>query len=65
MSTHNMFLWRSKKISVILYAPAIQRMVERAYSVIPSIYLSVRLSVHGRDGISNMRLSFSGISNLR
>ena len=56
-----------------LYAPPplrYSKYVERAYSVIPvrpSVCLSIRPSVsvrvRGRDG-SNLRLSFSGVSNL-
>ena len=47
------------------YAPAIWRMVERAYSVIP-VYPSVcpSISIRVGDGVSNLCLSFSGISNL-
>ena len=53
------------KYHVTFYAPAIRRMVERAYmySVTPVVRLSV--CVHVRDGISNLRLRFPGISNLR
>ena len=45
-----------------VYAPDIQRMVERGNSV-TSVRPSVTVSV--RDGVSNLRLSFSGVSNLR
>ena len=44
------------------YAPAIRRMMERAYSVTPvRLFVSVRV----RDGVSNLHLSFSDVSNWR
>ena len=43
------------------YAPAIQRMVEGEYSVTPvPLFISIDIG----DGVSNLRLSFLGISNL-
>ena len=47
------------KIVDIFYAPAIQRMVERAYSY----HCPPSISVRVQDGISNLHLSFSGVRN--
>ena len=49
-------------VCTLFYAPAIRRMVERAYSV-TTVRPSV--SVRVRDGVKGLRLSFSGVSNLR
>ena len=58
------FLANVLLLLLLLLCLAIRRMMERAYRVTPP---SVRpsVSVRVRDGVSNLRLSFSDFSNLR
>ena len=48
-------------VTAFYYAPAIRRIVKRAYSV-TTVCLSVSVCI--QDGINDLRLSFSGVSNL-